>query len=82
MSEDLKNIQVSVQKKIGLNIKNIRKNKGLSQVDVTSKMLGEFDTTNMSRIEAGRVNPTLFTLYRISLALEVPLAEFFKLEED
>nr|WP_286429647.1 helix-turn-helix transcriptional regulator [Myroides marinus] len=31
------------------------------------------DTTNISRIESGRTNPTIFTLYRIASALEIPL---------
>ena len=30
---------------------------------------------NVSRIESGRNNPTLFTLYRIAEALEVSLPE-------
>lgn len=79
MSEDLKKIQISVQKKVGENIQTIRENKGLSQVDLAGKMLGRFDTTNISRIESGRTNPTLFTLYRISEALEVSLADITSL---
>ncbi|CAA0204953.1 helix-turn-helix domain-containing protein [Tenacibaculum maritimum] len=75
MSEELKKIQVSIQKKIGRNIQTTREKKGLSQVDLAGKMMGKFDTTNISRIESGRTNPTLFTLYRISEALEVPLSE-------
>ncbi|MFE8423382.1 helix-turn-helix transcriptional regulator [Tenacibaculum sp. ZH5_bin.1] len=83
MSQDLKQLQISIQKKVGNNIQNIREEKGLSQVDLASKMLGRFDTTNISRIESGRTNPTLFTLYRISEALEVSLTEIvnFSLEE-
>ncbi|WP_435255517.1 helix-turn-helix domain-containing protein [Tenacibaculum sp. A30] len=83
MSQDLKELQISIQKKIGINIQNIREEKGLSQVDLASKMLGRFDTTNISRIESGRTNPTLFTLFRISEALEVSLTELvgFSLEE-
>ena len=75
MSEELKKIQVSIQKKIGENIQTTREKKGLSQVDLAGKMMGKFDTTNISRIESGRTNPTLFTLYRISEALEVSLSE-------
>ncbi|MFL0170189.1 helix-turn-helix domain-containing protein [Tenacibaculum maritimum] len=75
MSEELKKIQVSIQKKIGKNIQTTREKKGLSQVDLAGRMMGKFDTTNISRIESGRTNPTLFTLYRISEALEVPLSE-------
>lgn len=79
MSEELKKIQVSIQKKIGENIQTTREKKGLSQVDLAGKMMGKFDTTNISRIESGRTNPTLFTLYRISEALEVPLSEIVML---
>lgn len=75
MSSDLKQLQVSIQKKVGKNVQSIRESKGLSQVDLASKMLGRFDTTNISRIESGRTNPTLFTLYRISEALEISLTE-------
>lgn len=83
MSQDLKELQISIQKKVGNTIQNIREEKGLSQVDLASKMIGRFDTTNISRIESGRTNPTLFTLYRISEALEVSLTELvgFSLEE-
>lgn len=75
MSEDLKKAQLKIQKEVGRNIQTIRENKGLSQVDLAGKMLGRFDTTNISRIESGRTNPTLFTLYRISEALEIPLSD-------
>ncbi|CAM1341650.1 helix-turn-helix domain-containing protein [Tenacibaculum aestuarii] len=78
MNQDLKQLQISIQKKIGINIQNIREEKGLSQVDLASKMLGRFDTTNISRIESGRTNPTLFTLYRISEALEVSMEEIVR----
>ncbi len=80
MTENLKEQQLSIQKKVGKNIQNIRENKGLKQIDLASKMLGKFDTTNISRIESGRTNATLFTLYRISLALEVPLSEIVTIE--
>ncbi|MCF6129331.1 helix-turn-helix domain-containing protein [Flavobacterium sp. AS60] len=65
-------------KNIGKNIQDIRKSKGLSQVDLVGKMEGNIDTTNISRIESGRTNPTLYTLYRISVALEVDISDFLK----
>jgi transcriptional regulator with XRE-family HTH domain len=65
---------------VGVRIKNLRLSKGLSQVDLVGKMEGNIDTTNISRIESGRTNPTLYTLYRISQALEVSLEELVKLE--
>lgn len=78
MNQNIEELQISIQKLIGKNIQTIRESKGLSQVDLAGKMIGKFDTTNISRIESGRINTTLFTLYRISLALEVELSEITK----
>lgn len=64
-----------ILKSVGKRIKDIRTAKGLSQVDVVGKMQGEIDPTNISRIEAGRTNPTLFTLFRLAEALEVEITE-------
>lgn len=60
-------------KNIGRRIKDLRESKGLSQVDLVGRIEGKIDTTNISRIESGRTNPTIFTLHRIAEALEVPL---------
>ncbi|MDM1534276.1 helix-turn-helix domain-containing protein [Myroides marinus] len=60
-------------KSIGRNVKQARELKGLSQVELVGLMEGNIDTTNISRIESGRTNPTIFTLYRIASALEIPL---------
>ncbi|HSD08173.1 helix-turn-helix transcriptional regulator [Flavobacterium sp.] len=65
---------------IGKSIQDVRVSKGLSQVDLVGKMQGKIDTTNISRIESGRTNPTIYTLYRISQALEVSLEELVKHE--
>ena len=59
----------------GKRIQELREQKGLTQVDLAGKIEGEFDTTNVSRIESGRTNPTLYTLYRIAKALEIPLRD-------
>lgn len=67
-------------KLVGYRIKELRLQKGLSQVELVGKMEGNIDATNISRIEGGRTNPTLLTLYRISLALEIGLEELFKLD--
>lgn len=65
-------------KNVGKRIQELRESKGLTQVDLAGKIHGVFDTTNVSRIESGRTNPTLYTLYRIAEALEVPLVDLFK----
>lgn len=60
-------------KSVGKRIQDIRVSKGLTQVDLVGKIDGDIDTTNISRIESGRTNPTIYTLYRIANALEVNL---------
>lgn len=64
-----------VLKIIGQNIKRIRLEKGLTQVDLVGRIEARIDTTNISRIEKGRTNATIHTLFKISQALEVPLSE-------
>lgn len=64
-----------VLKKVGQKIKEIRLKKEMTQVELTARMEVTTDPNNISRLEAGRTNPTLFTLYRISEALEVPLSD-------
>lgn len=71
--------KTEILKIIGKNIQRIRIDKGLTQVDLVGKIEAQIDTTNISRIEKGRTNATILTLYRISKALEVPLSEICKL---
>ena len=66
---------LEIFKQVGKKVQKIRTLKGLSQVDLVGKMDGNIDTTNISRIESGRTNPTLLTLYRLAQALEVPISE-------
>ena len=69
-----------ILKKVGKRIKEVRESKGISQVELVGKMQGEIDPTNISRIESGRTNPTIYTLYRISEALEVKISELICIE--
>ncbi|MCJ7934017.1 MAG: helix-turn-helix domain-containing protein [Chryseobacterium sp.] len=69
-----------ILKSVGNKIKEIRQSKGFSQVDLVGKMEGNIDVTNISRIEQGRTNPTVYTLFRIANALEVHPKEFFDIE--
>jgi ribosome-binding protein aMBF1 (putative translation factor) len=55
--------------------KQIQKLKSISQQDLAAKC--NFEKSNMSRLEAGRVNPTLSTLGKVANALDVTLAELF-----
>lgn len=65
----------SLQIKVGKQIQKLRVLKGVSQQDIAAKC--NFEKSNMSRLEAGRVNPTLSTLEKVAKALEVELIEFF-----
>lgn len=68
-------------KSVGKRIQDIRVSKGLTQVDLVGKIDGDIDTTNISRIESGRTNPTIYTLYRIANALETKLEDLIKIEK-
>lgn len=68
-----------ILKLVGKRIKNLRESKGISQVELVGKMEGVIDPTNISRIESGRTNPTVFTLFRIAEALEINPKEILDL---
>jgi ribosome-binding protein aMBF1 (putative translation factor) len=65
----------SPQINVGKNIQRIRESKGISQQELAAKC--NFEKSNMSRLEAGRVNPTLSTLEKVANALEITLSELF-----
>lgn len=67
-------------KSVGKRIQNLRLSKGLTQVDLVGKIDGDIDTTNISRIESGRTNPTIYTLYRIAVALETTVEDLVRIE--
>lgn len=69
-----------ILKLVGKRIKYLRESKRLSQVELVGKMQGEIDPTNISRIEAGRTNPTIFTLFRLAEALEVDITELVNIK--
>ena len=64
--------------KIGDKIKELRELKNLSQQDLAA--LCNFAKSNMSRIEAGRTNLTIKTLFKISNALKVPLKDLVSID--
>lgn len=69
-----------VLSKIGQKIREIRIEKGLSQVELVARMEISTDPNNISRLEAGRNNLTIFTLYRISKALDVPMKDLIDVD--
>lgn len=60
-----------LKKRVGIKIVELRTQKGLSQSDL-ARACGK-DRQAIEKIENGRVNPTIYSLYEISKALEVSL---------
>lgn len=60
-------------KTLGQNIKKIRLEKRMNQVDLA--LACDFKKPNMQRIEAGNTNPTFKTLLKIAKALEVNVSD-------
>jgi transcriptional regulator with XRE-family HTH domain len=67
-----------LQQKIGNRIRELREAKGISQQNLAA--VCNFEKANLSRIEAGRTNPTISTLYRISQALGITISELVDVE--
>lgn len=60
-------------KQLGERITQIRKEKGLTQVELGDGI--DIEKPNMNRIEKGGTNPTILTLKKICLELDVTLSE-------
>ena len=62
-----------LKRKIGLSVRSIREDKNLSIMDLADML--DIEYNNLIRIEKGRTNPTIITLYKIGQALNVKLPE-------
>jgi len=60
-------------KQLGERIREIRKEKGLTQVQLAHS-LGK-DQQSIQRLEAGNINPTYYYLYEIATGLDVKLED-------
>ncbi len=61
---------------IGRNIKRIRIEKNIAQFKLAA--MCKFEKASMSRIESGSTNPTVLTLKKICVALNVHLTDILK----
>ncbi len=61
-----------LQKQLGGNLRALRLGADLSQMDLAG--ISDVDFTMISKIERGVTNPSLFTLHRLCVALEVELS--------
>lgn len=58
---------------LGVRIKELRSEQGISQQELAG--VCDFEKANMSRIESGGTNPTILTLLKICIALNINLHE-------
>lgn len=66
-------------KKIGVRIKQIRTEKGLSQSDLAYEV--PMEKANISRLESGQFNTKIITLYNVAKALDMDLSDLLKLDK-
>jgi len=62
--------------RLGGTIRALRIKKNMTQNDLAIEC--EFEKASMSRIESGKSNPTVRTLYKICKALDVQVVDLFK----
>lgn len=65
-------------RKIGNRIKELRLERGMSQLELAVKL--DYEKSNMSRLEAGNVNSGIFTYYKVAKALGITLSELLDVE--
>ncbi|MEO5978016.1 MAG: helix-turn-helix transcriptional regulator [Chryseolinea sp.] len=63
-------------KSVGKRIVQLRELKGWSQAELARACLKDRQT--IERIENGKTNPTLYTLYEIASVLEEPVSELLR----
>jgi len=60
-------------KKLGKRIREIRKAKGMTQADLAND-IGK-DQQSLQRLEAGKINPSIYYLYEVAKGLGIELEE-------
>lgn len=67
-------------KKLGEKIVCLRQRKAMTQVELAH--VSNMESSSLRKIERGKINPTIWTLRRLCVTLEIPLAELFEFELD
>lgn len=65
-----------LQDRVGLNVQDLRRAKGLSQEELAHQ--AEIHQTYLSGVETGKRNPSLTVLERIAKALGIDAEELFR----
>lgn len=71
--------KAQINKKIGERIIELRTKKGWKQIELAKAC--NKDRQAIEKIENGKVNATIYSLYIIAQGLEVPLSEIIKIEK-
>ena len=64
--------------KIGERIVALRTEKGMTQQEFAAEL--DYEKSNMSRLESGRTNPRIATLYKVAKVLNVTLSDLLMIE--
>lgn len=68
--------EIKFRRELGARIQELRGIRGLKQVDLAA-LIGFKDFQAISRIENGRVTPSVYVIYQISKALDYPIEQLF-----
>lgn len=63
---------------LGIHLRLLREKKGLTQEELANAC--DFEISQVSRIELGKVNPSISTIKKIASSLDTPLNELFNFE--
>lgn len=74
----LEKLKSVIPKKIGERVRYFRKEKGLTQTQL-AQMVGK-DRQYLYKIEKAVVTPNVVTISALSIALEIPLRDFFDID--
>ncbi len=70
--------QVDIQKHLAVSLRKLRKNQALTQVEFSGTV--GIDYRHYQEMEAGRVDPKISTLYKISRTFKVPVTDLLPKE--
>ena len=66
-------------RRLGLRIKQLRIEAGLSQSDLGLEI--DVEKSNVSRLESGQFNSKIFTLFKVAKALKVSLPDLLRIDD-
>jgi putative transcriptional regulator len=70
--------KVQLQQAIGKRIKTLREERKIAQQDLAAKC--NIEKSNLSRLESGGTNPTIYTLQKIAVNLNITLIDIVSFE--